>query len=229
MSIILLIEKKLFLRNCFVHCFDRSYPDHEVVAFGSMAEWCDSTERKTLKPAVVLYFASAGIGLMIKSELERVETLVPNTPIVVISDTASSDEIMQIIGYGARGYIPTSMPYHLAVEAVRFVEAGGTFVPVGDIAVVGRDRHKQPAAASALTERQMKVVEAVGHGFANKQIAHKLKMSENTVKVHLRHIMKKLNVRNRTEIAIVTRSLLDEAGEYKSGGQVSASEDRPSL
>jgi DNA-binding NarL/FixJ family response regulator len=228
MSIILLIEKRLFLRNCLHECFDRSYPDHEIVAFGSLTEWRDSTEKKKLKPAVVIYFAPAGIGLMMKSEFERLEALVPNTPIVVISDTASSDEIMRIIGYGARGYIPTSMPYHLAVEAVRFVEAGGTFVPAGNL-LAGRDRHKQPTGASALTERQMKVVEAIGHGFANKQIAYKLKMSENTVKVHLRHIMKKLNVRNRTEIAIMTRRLLDETGEHKSGGKAGNSQDRPSL
>ena len=52
----------------------------------------------------------------------------------------------------------------------------------------------------------MKVVEAVGHGFANKQIACRLNLSENTVKVHLRHIMKKLNVRNRTQIAVWTRN-----------------------
>jgi DNA-binding NarL/FixJ family response regulator len=222
MSIILLIEKRLFLRDCLHDCFDKSYPDHEIVAFGSMAEWCDSTERKTLKPAVVVYFAPPGIGLMMKIEFERIETLVPNTPIVVISDTASPEEIARIIGYGARGYIPTSMPYHLAVEAVRFVEAGGTFVPAGNV-VEGRERHK-----GTLTERQMRVVEAVGHGFANKQIAHELKMSENTVTVHLRHIMKKLNVRNRTEIAIMTRSLLDEAGEYKFGGN-GVSQDRPAL
>ena len=228
MSIILLIEKRLFVRNCLHDCFDRSYPDHEIVAFGSIAEWRDSTEKKTLKPAVVIYFAPAGLGLMMKSEFERLEALVPNTPIVVISDTAGSDEIARIVDFGARGYIPTSMPYHLAVEAVRFVEAGGTFVPAGHL-VDGRDRHKQPAAAKALTERQMRVVEAIGHGFANKQIAHKLKMSENTVKVHLRHIMKKLNVRNRTEIAIVTRGLLDEVGEYNFGGKAGVSEDRPSL
>jgi DNA-binding NarL/FixJ family response regulator len=228
MSIILLIEKRLFLRNCLFDCFDRSYPDHEVIAFGSLAEWRDSTERKKLKPAVVIYFAAAGINLMTKSEFERLEALAPNIPIVVISDTASSDEIMRIVGYGARGYVPTTMPYHLAVEAVRFVEAGGTFVPAANL-LAGRDRNKQPASASALTERQMKVVEAVGHGFANKQIAHKLKMSENTVKVHLRHIMKKLNVRNRTEIAIKTRELLDEAGEFKSGGEIAVSQDRASL
>ena len=226
MSIILLIEKRLFLRNCLFDCFDRSYPDHEVIAFGSLAEWRDSTERKKLKPAVVIYFAAAGINLMTKSEFERLEALAPNIPIVVISDTASSDEIMRIVGYGARGYVPTTMPYHLAVEAVRFVEAGGTFVPAANL-LAGRDRNKQAASASALTERQMKVVEAVGHGFANRQIAHKLKMSENTVKVHLRHIMKKLN--NRTEIAIKTRELLDEAGEFKSGSEAALAQDRASL
>ena len=228
MSIILLVEKRLFLRDCLHNCFDRSYPDHEIVAFGSLTEWSESTEKKTLKPAVVLYALPAGIGLMIKREFERLEALVPNTPIVVLSDAASSDEIAQIIGYGARGYIPTSMPFHLAIEAVRFIEAGGTFVPAGNL-LADRDQNKQPAGASALTERQMKVVEAVGHGFANKQIAYKLKMSENTVKVHLRHIMKKLNVRNRTEIAIMTRRLLDETGERKSDGKAPKSLDRTSL
>jgi DNA-binding NarL/FixJ family response regulator len=114
MSIILLVEKRLFLRDCLHSCFDRSYPDHEIVAFGSLTEWSESTEKKTLKPAVVLYALPAGIGLMIKREFERLEALVPNTPIVVLSDAASSDEIAQIIGYGARGYIPTSMPFHLA-------------------------------------------------------------------------------------------------------------------
>ena len=183
MSIILLIEKRLFLRNCLYDCFDRSYPDHEIVAFGSLTEWSDSAEKKTLNPAVVIYFAPAGIGLMMKSEFERLEALVPTTPIVVVSDTASSDEIARIIGYGARGYIPTSMPYHLAVEAVRFVEAGGTFVPVGNM--LGRDRHK--------------------------------------------HIMRKLKVRNRTEIAIMTRRLLDETAEHEPGGKTGTFQDRPSL
>ena len=46
MSIILLIEKRLFLRNCLHDCLDRSYPDHEIVAFGSLAEWRKLSEEK---------------------------------------------------------------------------------------------------------------------------------------------------------------------------------------
>ena len=206
MSVIVLIEKRSFLRNCLHDCFDRSFPDHEIVGFGTLAEWCNHIEEKTLNPAVVIYFASAGISLISKSELERIEALSPNTPIIVVSDATSSDEINRVIGYGARCYIPTSMPYSLAVEAVRFVEAGGIFVPAAGNLPASGGWHDPRATAKTLTEQQMKVVEAVGHGFANKQIAYRLKMSENTVKVHLQHIMKKLNVRNRTQIAIWTRS-----------------------
>lgn len=211
MSVILLIEKRLFVRDCLHRCFSHSCPDHEIVAFGSMSEWSESTERKTLKPALVLYAVPAGIDLMVKSEFDRLEALVPDTPIVVIYDTASSDEVIRIIDHGVRGIIPTSMPYHLAVEAVRFIQNGGTFVPAANLRA-DRDRRNQPGASRVLTEPQMKVVEAVSHGFANKQIAYQLSMSENTVKVHLRHIMKKLNVRNRTQIAMMTRRLPDETG-----------------
>ena len=213
MSVIVLIEKRLFLRNCLHDCFDRSYPDHDIVGFGTLAECCNSIEEKTLNPAVIIYFASAAISPILKSELGRIEALSPNTPIIVVSDATSSDEINRVVGYGARGYIPTSMPYSLAVEAVRFVEAGGIFVPAAGNLPASSGSHDLRATAKTLTEQhktlteqQMKVVEAVGHRFANKQIAHRLKMSENTVKVHLRHIMKKLNVRNRTQIAIWTRN-----------------------
>ena len=208
MSVIVLIENRLFLRNCLHDCFGRSFPDHEIVGFGTLAEWCNYIEEKTLNPAVVIYFALAGISPILKSEFRRVEALSPNTPIIVISDATSSDEINRVIGYGARCYIPTSMPYSLAVEAVRLVEAGGMPVPaaaVGNLLPSGGS-HDPQATAKILTEQQMRVFEAVGHGFANKQIAYRLNMSENTVKVHLRHIMKKLNVRNRTQIAVLTRT-----------------------
>ena len=54
----------------------------------------------------------------------------------------------------------------------------------------------------------MEVVEEIRHGKANKQIAYELNMSEHTVKVHLRHIMRKLKARNRTEVAVLSSSLL---------------------
>jgi DNA-binding CsgD family transcriptional regulator len=54
----------------------------------------------------------------------------------------------------------------------------------------------------------MEVVEEIRHGKANKQIAYELNMSEHTVKVHLRHIMRKLKARNRTEVAVLSGNLV---------------------
>ena len=80
------------------------------------------------------------------------------------------------------------------------------------------DRNRQQAAAKTgdlLTERQMMVVEALCQGMANKQIAYELGMSEHTVKVHLRHIMRKLRARNRTEVAVLTKDFFERSSDQK--------------
>lgn len=70
-------------------------------------------------------------------------------------------------------------------------------------------RHQQPMAAQlpALTPTQMKVLRCVHSGLLNKQIAYELGMAEATVKVHMTALMRKLNVRNRTQAAIAARNL----------------------
>jgi DNA-binding NarL/FixJ family response regulator len=80
------------------------------------------------------------------------------------------------------------------------------------------DRSKQETAEKTgdlLTQRQMMVVEALCQGMANKQIAYELGMSEHTVKVHLRHIMRKLRARNRTEVAVLTKDFFERPNEQK--------------
>ena len=63
-------------------------------------------------------------------------------------------------------------------------------------------------APGAVTARELAVVRAIQHGKSNKVIAYELGMCESTVKVHVRRIMKKLNAKNRTEVAIKTSELL---------------------
>jgi DNA-binding NarL/FixJ family response regulator len=137
---------------------------------------------------------------------------------VIVSDVDDFDHIVRALKSGARGYIPTSLPFNVAVEAVRLVKAGGTFVPAGSFV---HDHHeKQPASKTSvlLTERQMKVVEEIRLGKANKQIAYELNMSEHTVKVHLRHIMRKLKARNRTEVAVLSGDFFERPKGYQRMG-----------
>ena len=99
----------------------------------------------------------------------------------------------------------------IAVEAVRLVRAGGTFVPASSLAAARRsgDAPTAPRGTSGIfTARQAAVVDALRRGKANKVIAYELKMRESTVKVHVRNIMKKLNARNRTEVAFMTNELI---------------------
>ena len=64
------------------------------------------------------------------------------------------------------------------------------------------------------TRRQVAVIDALRKGKANKIIAYELNMCESTVKVHVRNIMKKLNAKNRTEVAYLASELMQEHRAY---------------
>lgn len=201
---IVVIHPRAFFRDCFVRCLELSYKTHEVFAFEKISAWQETDDQDAIEPAIIVFFAesnnpSSGI------DLQSLETAAAGIPVVIMSDSDDVNYVTRALKGGARGYIPTSLPFNVAVEAVRLVEAGGTFVPVSSLDL---NRDKLGTATKAndlLTQRQLMVVEALCQGMANKQIAYELSMSEHTVKVHLRHIMRKLNARNRTEVAVLTK------------------------
>ena len=201
-SAIVVVHQRAFFRDCFVRCLEISYKSHDIFAFASISSWRESNKENALTPSVVVFFADVNDASSI-SDLQFLEFAAADTPVVIMSDIDDVNYVTRALKGGARGYIPTSLSFNVAVEAVRLVEAGGTFIPASSL-----DREKFGTTSRAndlLTERQLMVVEALCQGMANKQIAYELSMSEHTVKVHLRHIMRKLNARNRTEVAVLTK------------------------
>ena len=144
---------------------------------------------------------------------------------VVVSDIDDLNYIVRVLKSGVRGYIPTSLRFNIAVEAVRLVKAGGVFIPADSFVPGDNEPLVGARIGTLLTERQMKVVEEIRHGKANKQIAYELKMSEHTVKVHLRHIMRKLKARNRTEVAVLSETLFSNFRDAAKASPVARSED----
>ena len=201
---IVVVHQRAFIRECFVRCLETSYAGHDVIALESISAWRELEDIGKHSPTVIVYFVDGSDPSNI-SGLGMLEEIAAETPVVFVSDTDNVNDVVRAFKSGVRGYIPTSLPFNVVVEVVRLVEAGGTYVP----ASMALNR-EQPAAPSRtndlLTERQLMVVGALCQGMANKQIAYKLSMSEHTVKVHLRHIMRKLNARNRTEVAILGKS-----------------------
>jgi DNA-binding NarL/FixJ family response regulator len=91
--------------------------------------------------------------------------------------------------------------------------AGGTFVPASSLIAMSKAFEVvdiSPPMEGMFTPRQAAVVGALRRGKANKIIAHDLRLSESTVKIHIRNIMKKLNATNRTEVVYKMSDLFPE-------------------
>jgi DNA-binding NarL/FixJ family response regulator len=144
----------------------------------------------------------------------------PEASTVVLADSDDVDEVNRALAYGVRGYIPTSVEWEVAVAALRLVSAGGTFVPADALRSTASKPGDQPEGERQgrsdgldLTPRELSVIDLLREGKPNKLIAARLDMQENTVKVHVRNILKKLNATNRTHAAFVANRLLSQNRE----------------
>jgi len=131
----------------------------------------------------------------------------PGIPVIVLGYKNDPKLARTAICYGAKGYIPFTMEFAIAVEAVRFILAGGTYVPV-DWLDYPRVAATPSAAPGAVTNRELAIVRGIQQGKSNKVIAYDMNMCESTVKVHVRNIMKKLKAKNRTDVAIKAQTAL---------------------
>ncbi|WP_342241106.1 response regulator transcription factor [Inquilinus sp. OTU3971] len=137
-------------------------------------------------------------------DLQALSQDFPQIPTVVVGEIETPAHIAKILGHGARGSIPTSVGLGVAIGALSLVKAGGVFVPASTLLNANRaDRvpSSEPGTMLGLTERQTAVAEGLSQGKPNKIIAYELNLCESTVKVHIRAIMRKLQARNRTEVA----------------------------
>jgi DNA-binding NarL/FixJ family response regulator len=114
---------------------------------------------------------------------------------------------------GAQGFIPTrTTGIPITFAAIRFITAGGVFAPLDLLLTKRPDRVVEAAQQSRLTPRQVAVLNHLQQGKANKIIAHELGMSESTVKVHVRNIMRKTGATNRTQAAYKAQKLWGNGG-----------------
>jgi DNA-binding NarL/FixJ family response regulator len=121
---------------------------------------------------------------------------------IVALTTAEGDvEIQRALAAGARGYLPKSLPPAEIVEAIRQVHAGRKRIPPQIAAQIA-----EHVSEEALTAREIEVLQLVADGNRNKDVAERLFISEETVKVHVKHVMEKLGASDRTQaVAIAVR------------------------
>lgn len=133
--------------------------------------------------------------------LIAIRTEFPEARVIMLTTFEGDVEIRRSLEAGARGFMLKNMPPKDLVEVIRQVHAGKKRIPAEVAAHLA-----EHMGDDALTDREIEVLRLVAEGNRNRDIAERLFISEETVKVHIKHIMEKLAASDRTQsVAIAIR------------------------
>ncbi len=171
-------------------------PDMLLVAQASNAQEAIQEYRKH-RPDVTLMDLrlpdKSGIDAMIAVRAEF-----PEARVVMLTTFEGDVEIQRALEAGARGYMLKSMPPKELVEVIRQVHAGKKRIPAQLAAQLAEHLSDED-----LTAREIEVLNQIAGGNRNRDIAEKLLITEETVKVHVKHIMDKLGANDRTQAVAI--------------------------
>ena len=139
-------------------------------------------------------------------ELNR---LAPRSRCILWGQDISSNDCYRAVQIGVRGVFQTTLPTATLLDCFREVSAGNVWLEAN-----GDQQRMEPrrgTSAVRLTPRERDIVELVAQGMRNREIAARLSITTGTVKVHLMHVFEKTGVKDRYELAVQARGLLDRA------------------
>ena len=200
-TFVALIESRQFLRECMARSMHSAFAV-PVITFSTLSELYD--QPCSASAALVILSLLEASGEVWTAALKDLSERGSRGPVVTLASENDVELARAAIRHGAKGYIPVTTGFEIAIEAIRFVLIGGTYVPADYLVAADPPGLCQVTLKpdGMLTSRELSVVSAIKEGKSNKTIAYDLAMCESTVKVHVRNIMKKLNAKNRTEVAM---------------------------
>jgi DNA-binding NarL/FixJ family response regulator len=174
--------------------------------------------------SILYYIHSLRVESMeVLRSLSVMQKMTPELRINLLSDLDRRENIIAALRHGVSGYLLTSLSLKIASEIIRLVHVGGTFIPAGallDTRGISPPEKIPPSPTpelSGFTRRQIEVLSQLREGKQNKAIAFELNMAESTVKVHLQHLMRKLQANNRMEVVARTQHLFEDG--QRAGGR----------
>ena len=161
---------------------------------------------RTHRPDVLLVDQSAGLKIVLQFIADVRGTWPHCQPVLWVNELAEID-CFRALQLGARGILKKTFPVPTLLECLRTVGRGGVWIEnsLPDPALGGGERRTTPR----LTPRERDIVHHVCGGLKNKEIADALSITAGTVKVHLMHIFEKTGVKDRFELAVCGRRLLN--------------------
>lgn len=140
--------------------------------------------------------------------LRRILALDKPPRVALISGDATREIAEAALEAGAAGFVPKTLPAQSLLNAIRFMAMGEQYAPLDFM--TAPDTSPVHPLTKKLTEREMQVLEGLTKGQSNKEIARGLDLAEPTIKLHVKTLYRKIDVKNRTQAALTAR----EAGLF---------------
>jgi two-component system, NarL family, nitrate/nitrite response regulator NarL len=138
--------------------------------------------------------------------LKAIRPLEPDTRVVMITVSDQAEDLLAALRLGADGYLLKDMEPEQMMEGLKAVAAGRLIVS-DDLthvlaAALRQQRRPESVQEASLTEQEARILELIAGGLSNKVIGRELDIAEGTVKVHVKHLLRKLALRSRVEAAV---------------------------
>ena len=149
---------------------------------------------------------------MWNDSIKNITRQFPDVPIVIVSVKEDFESIHHSISLGASGFIPKTSAPEVTISAIQLVLSGGVYIPPHVLKPqsknVENNQHSDKFdTLNNLSKRQQQVLELISLGRSNQAIADELNLTIPTIKMHVSAILKKLNVKNRTEAVSIYTNL----------------------
>ena len=190
---LLVVEDHHIVRQGLIALLN-TVPDMQVVAEASDGNTGVDLFRKHRPDVTLMDLRLPGLGGA--EAVAKIRSEHPAARIIVLTTFDGDEDIYRALQAGARGYLLKGMFGEELLDAIRAVHAGKTRIPP-----LVAERLAGRMSTSALTSRELEVLELIVAGQSNKEIGGHLTISEATVKTHINNILSKLGVTDRTQAA----------------------------
>ncbi len=206
MTHFLLVDDHPMVRAALEVALKRAHPGAQVLQAAALDEADKALESHNDIDMVLLDLNIPGANGI--SGLNVLRTRYPRVPVIVVSGFDDHRYQAEARAAGAAGFVSKAADNDQMLAAIAAVLAGDSHWPDGQAGTAESDDDSSLIAKIAtLTPQQMRVLELLGQGMLNKQIAHELDIVESTVKAHVSAILRKLNVYSRTQAVLLAQKL----------------------
>lgn len=210
--VILLVAAPGTISNNLIFALEREFPWLVV----EQVDRVDAACNEFVHPVALILFDCA----LLKEAEDASQKIMQRHPLALVAmiEPDAQNPICNFPEIGSsrlvRGVLPMNLGLDIWLSIVRLMLRGGEYFPATMLHSYARQIDARPSLLQpsnavlmkGLTQREMQILEMVSRGLQNKQIAAAISLSENTVKIHLHHIIRKLGAHNRTEAAACFRN-----------------------